>query len=415
LFPRILLKRTLTVLGFVFFLIATVSLHSSLEAQDLKEKRTELTGTTPAQWRVIWTKNPQTQATIAWSTAEKAPNSGIFIGPKSTGGNPQDYPNSVKAQNNGKYSGDQELYYHHVRLKDLKPSTTYYFMMASGNETSPELHFRTAPENEQKFKLISGGDSRSDPDKRREMNVVIRKLVQKYPELLALAHGGDYVEDGTDLDQFSTWMSDHELTTTKTGRVLPIIPARGNHEGQGPLYNEVFDTPGGKENYYHTFLTPGFLLLTLNTTISTAGNQRTYLENTLKKHRNKRWKVAQYHRPAYPGVKGPGGTKEDWVPLFEQYGLHLALENDGHVYKRTPPILNGEPDPSGVVYMGEGGMGVPQRTPKKDRWYLQSPGTTKATHHVILLHVGPENIRFSTIDDRLNTVERGSIPKTAGN
>ena len=38
-----------------------------------------------------------------------------------------------------------------------------------------------------------------------------------------------------------------------------------------------------------------------------------------------------------------------------------------------------------MVYIGEGGLGVPQRTPKTDRWFLESPGMADQGHHVFVL------------------------------
>ena len=51
----------------------------------------------------------------------------------------------------------------------------------------------------------------------------------------------------------------------------------------------------------------------------------------------------------------------------------------------TPPILNDKLDPNGVVYIGEGGLGVPPRKPKTDRWYLKAPGKTGNKHHFQIL------------------------------
>ena len=47
---------------------------------------------------------------------------------------------------------------------------------------------------------------------------------------------------GVILSYGSRWMSDHELTVGPNGRLLPIIPARGNHDG-GKLFNEIFAFP----------------------------------------------------------------------------------------------------------------------------------------------------------------------------
>ena len=80
--------------------------------------------------------------------------------------------------------------------------------------------------------------------------------------------------------------------------------------------------------------------------------------------------------------------------LFEKYDLDLALECDGHCIKRTLPIRNGKHDPTGVVYMGEGGLGAPQREPAKNRWYLQPPALIGKGDHVMLMDFSPQRLRI---------------------
>ena len=65
--------------------------------------------------------------------------------------------------------------------------------------------------------------------------------------------------------------------------------------------------------------------------------------------------------------------------------------------KRTVPIRNEKKDPTGIVYVGEGGLGVPQRKPKSDRWYLQQPGMTGAGHHVMRVEFSKTKMDYEVI------------------
>ncbi len=80
--------------------------------------------------------------------------------------------------------------------------------------------------------------------------------------------------------------------------------------------------------------------------------------------------------------------------------------------KRTLPIRAGTYDPSGIVYIGEGGMGVPQRTPKTNRWFLRPPGFAGSGHHIQLLSFTPEKLQIKT--RRLNgtIADEFTIPET---
>lgn len=358
---------------------------------------TPLEGTTPAHWRVVWQDNPANEAFIGWSTANKPGASTVYYDTQPRGGKVDAYAHKRPAAVIGKYSSRDTLYYSTAELRKLKPDTTYWFVMVSDESASREFHFKTAPEGDAEFKLLYGGDSRSNRDSRRAMNMRLRALLTEEPDILALAHGGDYVSDGDKLEQWIEWLTDHELTVTAAGRMLPVIPARGNHEAESVIFDEIFHQPGGKaKNYYPTRLGSEFLLVNLNTEISAGGDQAEFLEKTLKGHTTVRWQLANYHRPAYPAVKKPGSALKYWVPLFEQYDLDVALESDGHTYKRTCAIRDGKPDPTGVTYIGEGGLGVKQRTPDPERWYF-ADGKVGSSHHVQRLTVKRDSLKVDTI------------------
>ena len=392
-------------LSFSSLLLPTLLLFSPLLAETpwlekaFVEQKMEglapVKGDGPSQWRVIWTKEPSTRATISWTTAGKGKSHLVRYGLHSAGG---DLGMTIEPQRNGPYSGGDGEHYHHARLSGLKPSTAYQFVIESDGKRSPLMHFTTAPSDDREFKLLFGGDSRTGVHARAQVNLLMADLSGKDEQVIAFAHGGDYIVSGKSWSQWSKWMSQHELTVAGSGKVLPIIPTRGNHDG-GPLYDEIFDVPGGSgKNYYHTMVSPQVALVTLNSEISAAGEQRAWLDKTLSGLRPKvRWLLAEYHRPAWPAVKGPGAAKKFWVPLFEKYNLDLVVESDGHVIKRTVPIRDEKQSPDGIVYVGEGGLGVPQRKPKADRWYLQKPGMSGAGHHLMRVTFGKKKMDYEVV------------------
>ncbi len=359
----------------------------------------DLEGTNPAQWRLIWKDDPSTRATVSWSTAQAGREHVVYYDTESRSGKLAKYAFQQKAQRNGPYSGSGSppISFHHTLLSGLKPNTIYYLVISSDGRISPEFHFRTASREDVPAKLIYGGDSRSDRQARREVNRRIRKLANQDEQALAFAHGGDYIASGRSWSQWSAWLTDWELTVGPGNRLLPIVPARGNHD-KGPLFNEVFDFPAEDQNYYALDLTPQIRLINLNTNISHGGDQRTWLAEELSSSRSKhRWLVVNYHRPAFPAVKASGAALQHWVPLFEKYHVDLVLESDGHTIKRTAPIRNGKIDPTGVRYLGEGGLGVPQRRPDGSRWYFQGDGKVGRGHHVQVLHFAQESLQAETI------------------
>jgi len=346
--------------------------------------------------RVVWHEDPAHEAYIMWTTDKYKIKSYLYYDTVPRNGDLKKY----RFKNNAKtkpilYTLDVR---HKAKLKKLKPDTMYYFTAVTNGKKSREYHFKTAPVDKNKtFKILFGGDSRSDRAQRIEMNKLMSKMFQEDPNILALCHGGDYIANGLSWKQWKAWLEDHYHTATKDGRMLPIIPTRGNHELASPLFNDVFARPGGifKRNYFRTRIAE-LSILTMNTNISHSGAQKRWLKKTLKKaKKDSKWIVANYHRPAWPGVKKPGRAKKHWVPLFEKYQIDMAFESDGHVLKRTVPIYQNKEDPvKGIVYVGEGGLGVKMRGPK-DRWYLRGSGYNESKHHVMALEVSPKQMTYT--------------------
>ena len=394
---------------------------AKLDVRTLVSRMTPLKGTTPAQWRVIWTNDASREATISWTTAEPGKKHIVYYG-RESGGRGGKPAFSQECQSNGIYSITQPkppkpkegetpeqatkneppklippAYYHHARIEQLEPNTRYYFVLESDGERSREFYFLTAPAEGTDFTLIHGGDSRSGHADRSRMNLRIAEQAKSDSKVLAFAHGGDYIVSGTKWEQWRMWLSQHELTTLEDGRVLPIIPTKGNHDA-GKIYFEVFDLVEETERWHTTMLGKDVALVTLDTNSPGGGPQADWLESELKRLRPAvRWLLVQYHRPMYPAVKGPAPHAPIFCPLFDKYNVDLALESDGHCMKRTVPIRNGKKDSSGLVYVGEGGLGVGQRKTDPDRWYLQDGGRAGSEHHVIRLDLDPDELRVRFI------------------
>lgn len=388
--------------SFAFFAVENVFAEEKAEHSSLFE-----------HVRLLWMENPAHEAVISWTTRTPGENHRVYFDTESRDGAGENYAFRQNSFKNGKFTmvaEDHEWsdpgFYHHVHLSELQPNTTYYLVLESDGEFSREFHFRTAFSDDQPFKVLFGGDSRigrADPynhNDRQKMNLRMAALVEENPEILALIHGGDYCMRA-EWRYLDPWLTDHELTISAEGRLLPIIPARGNHDRQIG-FEEMFTWPVETDYFYTTQLTDRMTLITLNTEISLAGDQRTWLEQTLPSVREKsRWVIASYHRPAYSSVRNlqDGATRRDnWVPLFEKNNIDLVCESHDHALKRTVPIRSHAPDfENGIVYIGDGGLGVPQRQPDTSRWWLQEPGFAKPAHHVHLFEVSDEKFRVRAI------------------
>lgn len=380
--------------------------HTGHDIATLSERisKKEAGSSTPIQWRLSVKEDPATKATLSWTTMAGEGEHLVYYGQASSKGNLNGYEHKLVCQISDRYKPDEPdepAFYHHARLSELEPGTKYFITMVSNGVASDELHFFTAEADPEKLVLIHGGDSRSGIAARIRMNHLIGELVESNPEVYGFVHGGDYNGKGN-YSEWSGWMSHNELITTKSNRLIPIIPTKGNHDGN-PLLDDVFDFHPKDDplRYCHDIGFGSHLaLVTLDTNYAATGKQETYLDQALAKWRPKtRWLLTNYHRPLYPAVKQPLAHKEAFVPLFEKHNVDVALESDGHVIKRTVPIRNEKKDPTGVVYVGEGGLGVGQRKPKAGLWYLDPAEGAYASrgHHIMLLTLTKETLTIETI------------------
>jgi hypothetical protein len=236
-----------------------------------------------------------------------------------------------------------------------------------------------------------GGDALFSRELFEQMNLVIAK---SDPDFVVV--GGDiaYTEGlktavKPDCWRIARWQEFLEIWTAQMvspdGRTLPMVPVIGNHDVlerySNPFREAVF--------FYQLFAFPNFgipyrlmqigkdvafILLDSGHTFPVGGGQAEWLEETLMDIEKVPYKVPVYHIAAYPSVYSKDSASSEqirkfWVPLFEQYGVRISMENDNHAFKRSYPMLRGKIHEDGVTYLGDGSWGTTPRQPKR-RPYL---------------------------------------------
>ena len=135
------------------------------------------------------------------------------------------------------------------------------------------------------------------------------------------------------------------------------------------------------------------------------------------------WSVASYHRPLRPhrGSKSEGLLRySEWAPLFDQYGMDLAIECDSHLAKYTFPVRSDSgsgsfegfirDDANGTVYIGEGSWGAPTRDNDDDKpWTLASDSFWQFN----LIQVDQHNIHIRKV--KFGSENYSYDPATVGN
>jgi acid phosphatase type 7 len=329
----------------------------------------------PSFLYLTWTQDPTRSMTVCWHSEEKGGD--LLLYRKTT--------EEIWLKKTGVLQTPETLEFslYTIDLNSLEPDTDYDLYLPAWRSC---YRFRTLPDiltEEKELRFAIGGDVYRSFSLMRNILVEMEKCD---PDFVVLA--GDLVYCNAPLFKarclsqkwarfLSYW---HEEMRRPDGTLIPLIVTLGNHDinRKGcPLFT-LFPLLQKKQSYAN-FKVGNFLSLFLLDTghqNPVAGAQTEWLKTNLEKEKEIPYKIAIYHVAAYPSVYDfygpvPKSVRLNWVPLFESYGLQCAFEHHNHAYKRTYPLRNNQISPDGILYCGDGCVGVPPRPTRAPKpWYL---------------------------------------------
>ncbi len=291
---------------------------------------------------------------------------------------------------------DRVVYAHHASLAGLRPATEYvYGAWHQGAE--PELAtFRTGPRGRAAFTFTSFGDQGTPTTGRKYVppaGVTIANPPYVNDNLGSPAAGdttagvervqplfhlfnGDLCYANLSQDRVRTWWDFWE-NNSRSARNRPWMPSAGNHEnelGNGPIgfaaYQTYFSVPeaSGQDDrtrgLWYAFTVGSVRVISLNNDDVcyqdggdsyvrgySGGAQRDWLESELASARDDTgvdWVVVCMHQVVISTAdKFNGadlGIRQEWVPLFDRYGVDLVVCGHEHHYERSHPIRGQQPN-----------------------------------------------------------------------
>jgi predicted MPP superfamily phosphohydrolase len=252
------------------------------------------------------------------------------------------------------------------------------------------------------FSFIFMSDSQADPDTGdyTAWGKMLQMAAADPSRPAFIMMSGDLVNDGNDQEEWDAFFR----AGGQALKDLKLYPAVGNHDNT-ELFNNIFDLPyngpPGKKGTFYSFDYGDAHFTVLDSNAMGAADQEDidWFKNDLAQS-DKKHKIVMFHHPVYPAVDIPKDIMRSetiqkiFVPIMEKAEVDLVLSGHQHVYMRTYPLINGERNEEGIVYL-MGASGGKQYTAGDFR-YIACSIDDKPVYSII--YVNQDGISIETRD-----------------
>jgi hypothetical protein len=330
--------------------------------------------------------------TIMWETTEKLPGR-------------VEYGTTPELGLTAYESGRSRL--HQVRLTGLKPATTYYYRVVSGELASGVHSFRSAPPlGTSRWRMALYGDSRSNPAVHRK---VVEQIARHQVDIIV--HTGDIVANGKN---YASWRREWFVPLQPIAPSVPWISTIGNHEADAENYFSYVALPGNERFFAFDFANARFFCLDSNAWIEKGRDSKQYqwLQEALRQPRQAQWAFAVFHHPLFSGhrTRPINPLRWDWAPLLTDPEAKLdgVLTGHDHFYARCFPIGRvTEPPSHAPLFLTSAGGGAPLY-PIRQRDYIAA---IKSVYHFVLFEFEDDRVTLSAIDIQGQVFDRHVLTK----
>lgn len=249
------------------------------------------------------------------------------------------------------YNGNSTVNINAVKLGNLKPDTTYKYVVGTEDYMSEEKTFETAETNETEHEFFIIGDIQN-PDKTNLQAIADIVNDEDYDFGVQI---GDAVDQGND---YGDWSALGDILGEKMLGDTEMISVMGNHEYYGDadasIASAIYNNPTTEEGTCYSMEKGNMYMAVIN--FGANRDQIKAATEWLKKDAaasDATWKVLYTHQPAYyTNSVGGNDPVYDMLPdVCEEVGIDAVFSGHDHSVGRTNPLIDDQIDEeNGILY-----------------------------------------------------------------
>lgn len=248
--------------------------------------------------------------------------------------------------------------FHEVLVDGLSAETVYHYRVTADDAVTTDAAFQTAVNSGTPFKFTFYGDSQ-DLNAYHQQIVAISDSIN--PDFYIIL--GDLVANEVG-GEWQTFFDNERIQLRDT----PFLPVKGNHDGAGDTMRVYWQQLRENLTYSYDYGNVHIANITRHRAgIPDTGSgysdyaelnnwlldsTRVWLEADLAAASTNPeidWIFVLRHQPY---IKND--VFQSWDPLFDQYGVDFVLTGDAHLYSRSVPLTDEQPDFQGTVHIVSG-------------------------------------------------------------
>ena len=286
---------------------------------------------------------------------------------------------------------DTTHFVHRATLPGLAVETSYVYRVRSGATVTPAYSFRTPPRRATPFAVAWWGDNHQGTG---ILRTHVANFLAQGVNLIAVA--GDMVNSGNLASEWHDyWFK--PLEHLNCAQTIPVVFARGNHDGEHALAYAYSALPGNEAWYAFDYGNSRFIFLDSETDTTSSPEQYQWLQAELARPETRRaaFRIVCFHRPPFVNLWNGGGytgeqfVRNDWTPLLAAGNVDVVISGHAHNYNRG--VTNG------VTYIISGGGGGTLDVERVANWGLFTVEYSR--YHYGLMEVNGGTMLWQAFDD----------------